>query len=370
MPVAKRREQAAKAAAKAAKNGSGWSPVSIAGRKIATTFWGAAWCDHLESYSDYENRLPRGRTYARNGSVVDLQIATGVITARVQGSSLYTEKITVKPLAPARWKVIKEACAGRITSLVGLLQGKLPDAVLRVITDRASGLFPAPDEIGLSCSCPDSASLCKHLAAVLYGVGARLDERPELLFLLRGVDHQELVAEAIDAASRGAAGAGGVDSGAALTDGDLADVFGIDIGAVSEPVVKAAAPRAKVAKATVVPLVTEAKKAKKAPILTIRLSSASDIEKFTRIERLVPLKKVKKVQKREKAQPPVADKTTAPAKTVATPEVKRPRGRPRKAVSVVNAIPARPATTSSEDLADVMASLKKMQMKPAKKTKK
>lgn len=238
VPVAQRRAQAEKAAAKAAKNGSGWAGVTITGKKIATTFWGKAWCDHLESYSDYENRLPRGRTYVRNGSVVDLQITAGLITARVQGSSLYEESIKIKPLAPARWVAIKAACVGKITSLVGLLQGRLPDEVLRVITDRASGLFPAPNEIELDCSCPDSASLCKHLAAVLYGVGARLDSRPELLFLLRGVDHQELVAEALSAVSRSSVLASDSVT-ASLADADLADVFGIDIGGAAAPVIPA-----------------------------------------------------------------------------------------------------------------------------------
>jgi uncharacterized Zn finger protein len=351
VPVAKRREQAAKAAAKAAKNGLGWSPVSIAGRKIATTFWGRAWCEHLESYSDYENRLPRGRTYVRNGSVVDLQIATGVITARVQGSSLYSEEITIKPLAPARWKAIKAACAGKVTSLVGLLQGKLPEEVLRVITDRASGLFPAPDEIALDCSCPDSASLCKHLAAVLYGVGARLDTRPELLFLLRGVDHQELVAEAIEAASRGAAGAGGADAGAALTDSNLADVFGIDIGGTAEPVARetmSVPPVAPVAEAATVP----------AKPFHIRHLTKSDIAKFKREQKALT----------DKA---AAAKSSAPAKAVAIPVVKRPRGRPRKAVTVVDATSAAVSTRAKvvEDLDAVVASLKKMRAKPAKKGK-
>jgi len=232
VPVAQRRAQAAKTAAKATKSGVVWSPVTIQGRKIATTFWGQAWCDHLESYSDYENRLPRGRTYVRNGSVVDLQIVRGQIVASVQGSSLYRGTITIQPLAAARWNALKRACAGQITSLVSLLQGRFPENVLRLMTDRATGLFPAPGEIKLGCSCPDSASLCKHLAAVLYGVGARLDTQPELLFLLRGVDHQELISEAVAAATQVPAGAG--DS-APLDDAELADVFGIEIGASPAP---------------------------------------------------------------------------------------------------------------------------------------
>lgn len=226
VPVAERRAQAARAAAKAAKGGQAWSPVSLSGRKIAATFWGEAWCENLESYSDFANRLPRGRSYVRNGSVVDLQIARGEISARVQGSSLYHGTISIKPLATARWQALKTACAGQITSLVSLLQGRLPESVLRTVTDRATGLFPAPGEIELDCSCPDSASLCKHLAAVLYGVGARLDTQPELLFLLRGIDHQELVSEAVAAATRVPAAAGDATP---LGDAELAEVFGIEI---------------------------------------------------------------------------------------------------------------------------------------------
>lgn len=222
--VADRRAAAAKAAKKAAKTGVAYQPVAIAGRKIATTFWGKAWCDHLESFSDYENRLPRGRTYVRNGSVIHLEISKGCIEAKVSGSSLYSGKFTVTPLAPARWAAIKTACAGRIDSLVGLLQGKLSDPVMRIITDRESGLFPQPSEIKKTCSCPDWADLCKHLAAVLYGVGARLDTQPELLFLLRGVDHLELIDAAV-----GSSALGGAAGDGALAAGDLGDVFGIDI---------------------------------------------------------------------------------------------------------------------------------------------
>jgi len=335
VPVAERRAEAAKAAAKAAKSGSSWSAVTITGRKIASTFWGAAWCEHLESYSDYANRLPRGRTYVRNGSVVDLQIAPGVISARVQGSSLYTEKIMIKPLAPARWQAIKTACAGKVTSLVGLLQGKLPEAVLRVITDRATGLFPAPNEITLNCSCPDSASLCKHLAAVLYGVGARLDEKPELLFLLRGVDHQDLVAEVLDAASRGAPGAEGTIPGAGLTDGDLADVFGIDIGDAAP----AAVPLAPTAPALPMVSAVKAKPIKPKPVR----------------------KTVGKA-----AMTKVAPKPAASAKTVVVPPpTKAPRGVQRKGLKKTTlAEPAAPVRSkASADLDAVRAKLAEISAK-------
>ena len=234
--AAQRRATAEKHAQKLAKKGAKLAPVKIEGRAIATTFWGKAWCGHLESFSDYENRLPRGRTYVRNGSVIDLQIAPGKITAQVMGSSLYRGTIVIAPLAAKRWKAIKAECAGKIDSLVGLLQGRLSDAVMRVITDRDKGLFPAPSEIKLECSCPDWADMCKHIAAVLYGVGARLDAQPELLFVLRGVDHIELIGAAGDAAAL--APAGGTN---AVDAAHLSEVFGIEIepmepGKVAAPV--------------------------------------------------------------------------------------------------------------------------------------
>lgn len=224
VPVASRRAQAAKKAAKLEKAGRKLAPISIEGRAIAKTFWGKAWCQHLESFSDYENRLPRGRTYARNGSILDLQIMPGAISALVMGSELYELNFTIKPLEKSRWNAIKSRSTGQIDSLVELLQGRFSDAVMRVITDRDSGLFPGATEIKKACSCPDWAGLCKHLAAVLYGIGARLDEKPELLFLLRGVDHTELLEGA--PAGTAQAGPGTLDSG------DLADVFGIEIAPV------------------------------------------------------------------------------------------------------------------------------------------
>lgn len=242
--VAERRAKAAKHAQKLAKKGTKLSPIAIEGRTIARTFWGQAWCRHLESYSDYANRLPRGRTYVRNGSVIDLQITPGKIVAQVMGSTLYHGTIKIAPLKAERWKAIKADCAGKIDSLVGLLQGRLSDAVMRVITDREKGLFPQPSEIKLECSCPDWADLCKHLAAVLYGVGARLDAQPELLFVLRGVDHLELIGAAADLPALAPA-AGGID---ALDATQLSDVFGIEIAPVKIAPASASPRRATVRK--------------------------------------------------------------------------------------------------------------------------
>ena len=232
--VAKRRANAKRALARMAKKGHVADPVEIAGRAIATTFWGRAWCDHLESYSDFSNRLPRGRTYVRNGSVVDLKIEPGQITALVSGSELYKIAIRIQPLHTSAWKSLQSQCAGRIGSLVELLQGRLSDDVMRVVTHRDDGLFPKPKQIDMKCSCPDWAGMCKHLAAVLYGVGARLDRQPELLFLLRKVDHLALISSVGDLARK--AGPTGRGKRAAIAAENLADVFGIEIdsGAADE----------------------------------------------------------------------------------------------------------------------------------------
>jgi uncharacterized Zn finger protein len=222
--VAERRAQAAREVAKRVKKGQTVSPVVIEGRTIVSTFWGKAWCTNLESYSDFENRLPRGRTYVRNGSVVDLKIAKGQITALVSGSELYTVQIDIAALPQNAWQVVKKLCAGKIGSLVELLQGKLSNAVMEAVTDRAEGLFPKPKEIKMRCSCPDYAGMCKHLAAVMYGIGNRLDSSPELLFELRGVDHQELIEQAIPVApARAKTGAPTIEAA------ELGAIFDIEI---------------------------------------------------------------------------------------------------------------------------------------------
>src|SRR4051794_35806187 len=182
IPVARRRANGLREAQRLAGKGKQLLPVKIDGRAIATTFWGKAWCDNLESYSDFANRLPRGRSYVRNGSVVDLQIKPGKVTALVSGSELYEVEIDIAPLPAKEWESIKARCAGQVGSLVELLQGKLSKGVIEIVTSKDGGLFPKPRQIEKSCSCPDYAGLCKHIAAALYGVGARLDHKPELLF--------------------------------------------------------------------------------------------------------------------------------------------------------------------------------------------
>ena len=230
--VAEKRRRSERKLRKLRKKGQPVAPVRIEGRAIATTFWGQSWCTNLERYSDYENRLPRGRSYVRNGSVLDLQIAKGEIVAMVSGSDLYTVKVSVVPVSEGRWKAIRRDCAGSINSLVELLQGRLAKGVMDRVCRKGDGLFPSPDEIKLSCSCPDWADMCKHVAAVLYGVGARLDQKPELLFLLRGVDQNELIASA----GSGPLVPTNASPGAhRLEESDVAALFGIEMAGPVKP---------------------------------------------------------------------------------------------------------------------------------------
>jgi uncharacterized Zn finger protein len=207
------------------------APVVIAGRTIAHTFWGSAWCRNLESYSDFANRLPRGRTYLRHRRVQHLEIAAGSVTALVRGMELYEVTIAISPVPRRRWNAVCRDSAGAIDSLIELLQGRFSSSVMERMCRRSGGLFPAPGEIELGCSCPDSAYMCKHVAAVLYGVGVRLDERPELLFRLRQVDEQDLIAKA----------GGGVrlaqpGKEKLLTGANLSELFGLQIAAARKKV--------------------------------------------------------------------------------------------------------------------------------------
>src|SRR5215210_4358833 len=229
VPVAERRKQAAREMEKLRKKGHPVSPVILEGRTIARTFWGKAWCDNLESYRDYDNRLPRGRSYLRHGAVIDLQISTLEIKALVSGSSIYKVTVVIKPLAPTVWRWICEDCAGGIDSLVELLQGRFSKGVMERICRQGRGLFPTPSEIRFSCTCPDGASMCKHVAAALYGVGARLDEAPELLFQLRAVDEKDLVADldtVLPVSNRP------LDIGKVLETEDISALFGLDMAEI------------------------------------------------------------------------------------------------------------------------------------------
>ena len=230
--AAEKRRQAQRKLAKLRKPGQSVAPVTIEGRTIAKSFWGKSWCTNLERYSDFASRMPRGRSYVRNGSVLDLQIARGEVAAMVAGSSLYKVKVTVAPVTAMRWKAICRDCQGTVASLVELLQGRMAKGVMDRVCRQGDGLFPAPGEIKLSCSCPDWADMCKHVAAALYGVGARLDERPQLLFVLRGVDENDLLANAGQdlVLTRVVPGAAKI-----LDIGDIAALFGLEMAESATP---------------------------------------------------------------------------------------------------------------------------------------
>ena len=227
VPVSQRRRQAERKAAALMKKGQVCRPVHIEGRAIARSFWGRAWCDNLEAYSDYANRLPRGRTYVRNGSVIDLRIDHGKVSALVSGSEVYRVEIGVQALEAAMWKAIVEESTGKVASLIEVLQGRLSKAVMEVVTRQGTGLFPLPRQLGFRCSCPDAASMCKHVAAVLYGVGARLDNEPELLFRLRQVEPHDLIRQVGDLPAMAAPAEGRLERT------DLSALFGIDLDEAS-----------------------------------------------------------------------------------------------------------------------------------------
>jgi uncharacterized Zn finger protein len=228
VPVAQRRFQAQREVNKLRKKGQEIQPVEIKGRTIARSFWGKGWCTHLESFGDFSNRLPRGRTYVRNGSVCHLGIRKGSVEAIVSGSELYRVTVTITPQKKAKWNKLKQRCTGKIGSLIELLQGTLSEEIMSTVTDRKHGLFPLPGEIQYVCDCPDWAHMCKHIAAVMYGIGARLDTQPDLLFLLRGVDHEDLITA--DAAADVIAGAGSRRARRrSLAGRELEAVFGVEL---------------------------------------------------------------------------------------------------------------------------------------------
>ncbi|MEI6715668.1 MAG: SWIM zinc finger family protein [Verrucomicrobiota bacterium] len=193
-------------------------------KKLVNTFWGRSWCLHLETYHDYEGRLPRGRSYLRQGNVYNLNIEPEFITAQVAGAELYDVEIRIAPLEEELWHRFKETCAGQVDSVLDLLAGKVGDGLLKVIANPETGLFPAPKEIRFSCTCPDWANMCKHVAAVLYGVGVKFDVDPQLFFGLRNVNPAELL-------SAGAKQALNLESteGAFFEDSELGSIFGIDL---------------------------------------------------------------------------------------------------------------------------------------------
>ncbi len=237
--VAQRRLKNAKAAKKlTGKSGKrNITPIIISGRSITQTWWGKEWCKNLERYSDYANRLPRGRSYVRHGAVLHLEINPGTVNALVQGSrgAPYKVEIKISRLPESSWNQAIKVCSGKINSLKDLMAGKFPKDLMESFTEKGTGLFPSPKEITLGCSCPDWAVMCKHVAAVLYGVGARIDENPSLFFTLRRVNQEELLDVAVKGAAEELVSRAENKSSRVIDDTDLADVFGIEMEDIKIP---------------------------------------------------------------------------------------------------------------------------------------
>ncbi|MFV9645553.1 MAG: hypothetical protein ACNYWU_07000, partial [Desulfobacterales bacterium] len=229
--VAKKKAKAAKKLKQLKKKNPDIKPILLEGSTIARTWWGKSWNLNLERYADYSNRIGRGRSYVRHGAVLDLQINSGKVESLVQGtrSKPYSVIIKIKAVNKNTWKHIKAACEGKLDSLQELLAGKFPKALGEIFTIQGKGLFPSPKEIDFSCSCPDWAYMCKHVAATLYGIGARLDEEPGLFFKLRKVKMEALVTQAVEDKTRKLLKKAKKKTARVIADSDLADVFGIDM---------------------------------------------------------------------------------------------------------------------------------------------
>ena len=234
--VAEKRAKAARKLKQLKKKNPDIKPIFLEGRAIARTWWGKSWNLNLERYADYSNRIGRGRSYVRHGAVLDLQIDPGKVNSLVQGtrSKPYSVEIKIKAVNKMIWKDIKAACEGKLDSLQELLAGKFPKALNEIFMAHGKGLFPSPKEIDFNCSCPDWAYMCKHVAATLYGIGARLDKDPSLFFKLRKVKMKDLVTQAVEDKTRKLLKKAKKKTARVIDESDLADVFGIDI---EEPVV-------------------------------------------------------------------------------------------------------------------------------------
>lgn len=225
--AAEKRKKAEKSQEKLRRKNPELNPIIIEGRALANSWWGKAWNNNLESYADYRNRIARGKSYVKAGSVLDLRIEAGMVRALVQGSRAkpYQVLIQIKPMEEASWQEIKRLCNRKIESLEQLMEGKFPKELEALLTDKKMRLFPSPQEIQFDCSCPDWASMCKHVAAVLYGIGVCLDHDPMLFFELRGQKGQDLIKASMDTLVGEMLKNAGSKSTREIEEGRLSDLF-------------------------------------------------------------------------------------------------------------------------------------------------
>lgn len=228
--VAEKKQKAEISLAKLRKKNPNIQPIIIEGRTIAKSWWGKAWNENLESYADYSNRIGRGRSYVRNGAVLDLQISKGKVEAQIQGSASKPYKITVKidELSQKKWEQITKLCNNRIGTMEQLAEGKFPGELEELLKEQKYGLFPSPEEIHFDCSCPDWAHMCKHVAAALYGIGARLDQEPLLFFELRGIDGTQLIKKTMESKVESMLKNAGKKSKREIPKSELQELFGME----------------------------------------------------------------------------------------------------------------------------------------------
>ncbi len=229
--VAEKRAKAQKKIKQLRKKNPDIRPVILEGQALAKSWWGKAWNENLESYADYSNRIGRGRSYVRHLAVLDLQIVPGKVTSLVQGSmgAPYEVVISITKMKKKNWQTIKKECQSRLSSLPDLLAGSIPKSLQETFMVQGKGLFPTPSEIAFDCSCPDWASMCKHVAATLYGVGARLDEDPALFFTLRQAAMDDLVSQAVQSKASSIIEKTTTGSSKIIADDKLSDLFGLDM---------------------------------------------------------------------------------------------------------------------------------------------
>lgn len=223
--VADKQRKAQKYIQKMEKSGIVLHPIEE-NSKPGSTWWGKAWNQNMTRYADLENRVSRGHSYVRNGFVLDMTIEKGVVKALVAGSSStpYSVKVLFDVLTESELCKVNEICGQRIDSLEDLIFGRFPKDLGESFLDL---LFPSPSAIHFSCSCPDSAYMCKHIAAVIYGIGVRLDEDPLLLFSLRGIDSATLIRSSLESRTKTLLANASKPSDRILDQSEVSKLFGL-----------------------------------------------------------------------------------------------------------------------------------------------
>lgn len=174
------------------------SPIQVKGGikaqskrgEFSSSWWGKRWIQALESFLD-SARLSRGKSYARKGQVLSIDILEGSITSKVQGSrsTPYTVKIEMDILKPSAWQLVIDALSQKAIYTARLLAGELPSDIEEIFKEVRVQLLPFHHaDLKTDCSCPDWSNPCKHVAAVFYLLGEEFDRDPFLLFKVRGMD--------------------------------------------------------------------------------------------------------------------------------------------------------------------------------------